>query len=100
MEGWCSQYAENYHWLFYRDPHRNINFLSYRDTIHQVTDEQNSYLVHPIEEEEVKVAVFSMHPEKSPGDDGLNTSFYQIYWSIVGSDVVLIFFLQEIYNLE
>ena len=33
-----------------------------------------------------------MHPEKSPGDDGLNTSFYQIYWSIVGSDVVLTFF--------
>lgn len=32
--------------------------------------------------------MFSMHPEKSPSDDGLNPAFYQTYWSIVGEDIV------------
>lgn len=36
----------------------------------------------------MKRAVDSMHPEKSPGCDGLNPGFYQVYWSIVGQDVV------------
>ncbi|XP_017248940.1 uncharacterized protein LOC108219886 [Daucus carota subsp. sativus] len=29
-----------------------------------------------------------MHPEKSPGKDGLNPAFFQAYWCIVGTDVV------------
>lgn len=29
-----------------------------------------------------------MHPDKSPGPDGLNPAFFQTYWSIVGADVV------------
>lgn len=28
-----------------------------------------------------------MHPEKSPGFDGLNSGFYQAYWRVVGADV-------------
>lgn len=31
--------------------------------------------------------MFSMHPDKSPGYDGLNPGFYQAYWSIVKDDV-------------
>lgn len=31
--------------------------------------------------------VFSMHPEKSPGMDGINLTFFQTYWKIVGLDV-------------
>lgn len=42
--------------------------------------------------EEVKTAVFSMHPEKSPGMDDLNPGFFQAFWSIVGSDVCKQFF--------
>ncbi|XP_060969488.1 uncharacterized protein LOC133036771 [Cannabis sativa] len=38
--------------------------------------------------EEVKKAVFQMHPDKSPGPDGMTPAFYQKCWSIVGSDVV------------
>ncbi|KAL8122746.1 hypothetical protein AgCh_010940 [Apium graveolens] len=45
-------------------------------------------LTAEITSEEVKVAVFSMHPEKSPGSDGLNPAFFQAFWSIVGKDVV------------
>lgn len=37
--------------------------------------------------EEVKQEVFSMHPYKSPGLDGLNLAFFQSFWSIVGGDI-------------
>lgn len=36
----------------------------------------------------MKVAVFDMHPEKSPGFDGLNPCFFQTYWNMVRKDVV------------
>lgn len=42
----------------------------------------------PVKYVEVNNAVFSMHPDKSPGHDGLNHEFYKAYWSIVGVDVV------------
>lgn len=62
--------------------------LSRNEILNQVTDEQNATLMLPITYEEVKAAVFSMYPEKSPGYDGLNPGFYQAYWNIVGTDVV------------
>ncbi|XP_074378458.1 uncharacterized protein LOC141719995 [Apium graveolens] len=62
--------------------------LSEREYVHRVAEEQNQKLMMPITREEVKEAVFSMYPEKSPGYDGLNPGFYQAYWNIVGSDVV------------
>lgn len=37
--------------------------------------------------EEVKNAVFSMHPDKSPGPNGMTPVFYQKYWTIIGNDV-------------
>lgn len=42
----------------------------------------------PIEENEVKQALFSMHPDKSPSPDGMSPGFYQKFWGIVGSDIV------------
>lgn len=41
----------------------------------------------PVEQQEVKNALFHMHPDKSPGPDGMSPGFYQKYWSIVGSDI-------------
>ena len=53
----------------------------------KVSYDQNQELLRPFESFEVKEAVFSMHPDKSPGPDGLNPGFYQAYWDIVGSNV-------------
>ena len=53
-----------------------------------ITSDQNEMLMAPVSVDEVKAAVFSMYPEKSPGPDGMNPAFYQRYWNIVGSDVV------------
>lgn len=35
----------------------------------------------------VREAIFSMHPDKSPGPDGMNPTLFQKFWSIVGDDV-------------
>lgn len=37
--------------------------------------------------EEVNTAIFSMHPDKSPGPDGMNSAFYQIFWGVIDEDV-------------
>ena len=37
--------------------------------------------------DEVKEAIFSMHPNKSSAPDGLNPAFFQKNWGIVGLDV-------------
>ena len=34
----------------------------------------------------MKVALFDMHPDKSPGPDGMNSVFYQRFWNTVGED--------------
>lgn len=41
-----------------------------------------------ITNEEVKQVLFQMHPDKSPGPDGMTAAFYQKYWSIVGVDLL------------
>ena len=41
----------------------------------------------PVTTEEVKNAVFSMHPDKSPGPNGMTPAFYQKYWTIIWNDV-------------
>lgn len=53
----------------------------------RITDEQNDFLLEPYTADEIKAAVFSMHPNKSPGPDGMNPAFFQRFWSIVRIDV-------------
>ncbi|XXG86091.1 hypothetical protein AAC387_Pa11g1056 [Persea americana] len=53
----------------------------------KVTSEQNSMLLAPFSAIEVKEALFGMHPDKSPGPNGMNPAFYQKFWHIVGEDV-------------
>lgn len=53
-----------------------------------VTQEQNEKLMAPVEVKEVKQALFHMHPDKSPGPDGMSPGFYQKFWHIVGDDIV------------
>ncbi|XP_074351494.1 uncharacterized protein LOC141690607 [Apium graveolens] len=46
--------------------------LSDRELVSQVTTRENEELIAEVIMEEAKVAVFSMHPDKSPRPDGLN----------------------------
>lgn len=55
------------------------------------SDEQKNELLRPVFEKEVKLAVFSMYQEKSPGMDGLNPAFFQTYWDIVKDDIIRFF---------
>lgn len=54
----------------------------------RVTEDQNSMMLEPVQEKEVKEALFHMHPDKSPGPDGMTPGFYQKFWPIVGGDLV------------
>ena len=47
----------------------------------------NESLTHPYTADEVRLALFQMHPSKSPGPDGMSHFFFQKYWHIVGNDV-------------
>lgn len=66
----------------------NAGNLSGRDKVQCVTEEQNKHLFQPISREEVKAAVFAMHPEKAPVYDGLNPAFNQAFWSVIEKDVM------------
>ncbi|XP_030505125.2 uncharacterized protein LOC115720103 [Cannabis sativa] len=47
----------------------------------------NEELSKSVSEEEVRKAIFQMHPDKSPGPDGMTQAFYQRCWQIVKGDV-------------
>ncbi|MCI33946.1 CNGC5-like protein, partial [Trifolium medium] len=53
----------------------------------RVTQEDNDRLVAPITREELKHALFQMHPDKAPGPDGFNPAFYQHFWELYGNDI-------------
>ena len=53
----------------------------------RVSNEQNTELLFPFTEDEIQEALFTMHPDKSPGPDGMNPTFFQQFWRIIGKDV-------------
>ncbi|MCH79483.1 RNA-directed DNA polymerase (Reverse transcriptase) [Trifolium medium] len=54
-----------------------------------VSAEDNSILTQPFLEQEFKEAIFSMHPDKSPGPDGLNPAFYHRFWDDIRGELFL-----------
>lgn len=77
---WCTSSKEiedlisNYFsHLFATEGGYNIEVLDCVET--KVTDDQNSVLLAPFTENDVKGAIFYMHPDKSPGPDGMNPAF-------------------------
>lgn len=53
-----------------------------------VTMEMNETLIAFPSANEIKEALFSIHPDKAPGPDRFSASFYQSFWDILGDDVV------------
>lgn len=82
MEDLISHYFSH---LFATTRGHNIEVLDCVEK--KITDDQNSMLLAPFTENNVKVAFFDMHPDKSPGPDGMNSAFYQRFWNTVGEDV-------------
>ena len=52
-----------------------------------VTVMHNQLLLELFTAVDVKEALFSMHPDKSSGPDGMNPAFYQKFWNLIGQDV-------------
>uniref|UniRef100_A0A803NTY1 Reverse transcriptase n=1 Tax=Cannabis sativa TaxID=3483 RepID=A0A803NTY1_CANSA len=78
--------TEYFHQLFTNE---DVDFRAVIDCVHpQITAEQKEKLIEFIPAEEIKQALFQMHPEKSPGPDGMTPDFYQKFWHIVGDDIV------------
>lgn len=49
----------------------------------KVTAEMNSELDKEFSPEEIKSALFQMHPSKAPGLDGLSATFFQRHWNVM-----------------
>ncbi|XP_062171134.1 uncharacterized protein LOC133876926 [Alnus glutinosa] len=62
-----------------------VDCLSVTDS--RVSDDMNHKLLRPFTGDEVRCALFQMHPFKSPGPDGFSARFFQQSWGVVGSDV-------------
>ena len=52
-----------------------------------IIEEDNVMLIAPFTTMEITDVVFFMHPDKAPGPDGMNPTFFQHYWHILGQDV-------------
>ena len=53
-----------------------------------VNDQMNLYLTKPVSEKEIKKALFSMHPSKVLGPDGMSPTFFQKFWHIIARNGV------------
>ncbi|KAG7558509.1 Reverse transcriptase domain [Arabidopsis thaliana x Arabidopsis arenosa] len=54
-----------------------------------ISEDTNYKLIAIPSAEEIKVACFSIHPDKAPGPDGFSASFYQSNWDTVKEQVTL-----------
>ena len=52
-----------------------------------ITEEDNKFLSESFTLQEVKTALFSMNPDKSPGPDGFQAFFFQQCWDILGEEL-------------
>lgn len=82
MEDIVKEYIENF---FHSTGLEDVKIFSCIDQ--KVTKTQNQQLLLPITKEKFKDALFSMRPNKSPGIDGMNLTFFQSQWAIIGDDV-------------
>ena len=78
--------AEYFNNIFATSNPRNMReVLNAMDRV--VTEEMNQALLRPFVGDEVRQALFQMHPSKSPSPNGMSPFVFQKYWHVVGGDV-------------
>lgn len=50
----------------------------------------NERLCAPVTDDEIVQALFSMHPNKSPGPDGFTAGFYIRHWNILKQAICIV----------
>ncbi|KAJ9536237.1 hypothetical protein OSB04_un000586 [Centaurea solstitialis] len=48
-----------------------------------------NHMIRPIEDVEIKDAIFQIGNDKAPGSDGFSSKFFKATWEVTGSDVLL-----------
>ena len=67
------------------DPLSQVDLLS---IIHpSIFEEENKVLEKPITENEIIEAIWTLHPDKSPGPEGFTINFYRVAWDIIKEDL-------------
>jgi hypothetical protein len=61
------------------------------DDIAQVSPLENTFLVAPFTEKEIRDAIFDMDHNKAPGPDGFPAEFYQQFWDVIKGDLMQMF---------
>lgn len=85
QEGMCEVAKEYFNTLFSRG---NCSYDPVLDAVQpRMSLEDNSKLPKEFSLEEFRMALFQMHPDKSPGPDGLNAAFYQRFWELCGGEI-------------
>ena len=65
--------------------------VSLWDALEKISDDDNTALTRPLNEIEIKEALFSMEKNKAAGPDKIPIEFYQSCWDIVKGDIMQLF---------
>lgn len=60
----------------------------FHDMRSKVTPQMNADLIRRVSASEVREAVFSIHPSKASGPDGMSALFFQKFWNVMQEQVV------------
>ncbi|XP_074323477.1 uncharacterized protein LOC141660391 [Apium graveolens] len=78
--------------IFWRKRLFTEEYLSVEEILRRipqsVSDQKNNMFLERVFEDEVKMVIFNMHPDKAPGPEGMTPAFFQKNWSVIGRDVV------------
>ncbi|XP_073039414.1 uncharacterized protein [Primulina eburnea] len=71
------------------NPSDQVTSQAIEHIVPKVNADMNATLCAQFSAEEVRKALFDMHPNKAPGPDGMSTFFFQKYWHEIGREVSL-----------